>query len=416
MNPVSVEPSSAVRIKNFRLYLYFRLALTFATQMQGVIVGWQLYAITNSVLVLGFIGLAEAVPYLGTSLLGGHVADIVDRRRINLVCSAVFTLCSVALLGVTLLERRVVHAEFWFYAIIFMTGIARGFLGPSLSGLFAQIVPRRFYLSASAWSSNTWQIAAVAGPAAGGLAYGFWGVVPAYLLLIGISCSSFVFMWLIPSHPLDFHVQEESIFQSIAKGIQFVYSNQIILAAMALDLVAVLFGGAIAVLPVFASDVLHTGPEGLGYLRAAPFLGSVVMGMFLALQRPMRHAGESMLLCVAGFGVCMILFALSKNLALSFALLFFSGVFDSVSVVIRATTLQLMMPNDMRGRVSAVNNIFVGTSNELGAFESGVAARLLGLVPSVVIGGAISIVSVVAAGLAAPKLRKLNLQTLSDVE
>jgi len=408
---------SAIRIRDFRLYLAFRFCLTLALQMQGVVVGWQVYEITKSPLSLGLVGLAEAVSYIGTSLFGGHVADIVVRRRILLVCAVIYTACSVSLLAVTIFVSPAwPQLPVVFYFVIFLTGIARGFMAPAIYGIFAQIVPRRLYLNAGAWSANFWYGAAVAGPAFGGLIYGYLGVVAAYVTLIVFLFGSMYSMWLLPPYPLEHKVIEENVFQSIAKGIAFVFSNQIILGALALDLVAVLFGGAVALLPIFASDVLHTGPQGLGWLRAATFLGSISMGLYMARNGPMRRAGLALFVCVAGFGASMIVFALSKSFVLSFAMLFLSGVFDSVSVIVRSTTLQLMMPDHMRGRVAAVNNIFIGTSNELGAFESGLAARLLGLVPSVVIGGCISILSVFVAAFAAPKLRTLDLQALSKSE
>jgi MFS family permease len=413
--PDSVE--SAIAVRDFRYYLGFRFCLTLALQMQGVVVGWQVYEITRSPLSLGLVGLAEAVSYIGTSLFGGHVADIVVRRRILLVCAAMYTACSAAMLGVTMfVPATFAHVAVIFYVIIFLTGVARGFIAPAIYGIFAQVVPRRLYLNAGVWSANFWYAAAVAGPAIGGLSYGYLGVVPAYLTLIGFMLCSIFSMWRIPSYPLEHRVQEENIFQSIAKGVAFVFSSQVILGALSLDLVAVLFGGAVAVLPVFASDVLHTGPEGLGWLRAATFLGSISMGLYMARRAPMRRAGPALLGCVAGFGACMIVFALSRNYALSFVMLFLSGAFDCISVIVRSTTLQLMMPDHMRGRVAAVNNIFIGTSNELGAFESGFAANFLGLVPSVVIGGCISILTVIVAALVAPKLRTLNLQTLLKTE
>ncbi len=413
--PEGIE--SAIRIRDFRFYLAFRFLLTFALQMQGVVVGWQVYEITKSPLSLGLVGLAEAVSYIGTSLFGGHVADVVVRRRILLVCAAIYTACSVSLLAVTLfVPVSWAQLPVVFYFVIFLTGIARGFIAPAIYGVFAQVVPRRLYLNAGAWSANIWYGAAVAGPAIGGLIYGYFGVIVAYVVLICFLFGSIFSMWLLPSYPLEHTVQAENIFQSIAQGITFVFSNQILLGALALDLVAVLFGGAVAMLPVFASDVLHTGPQGLGWLRAATFLGSISMGLYMARSGPMRRAGVALFVSVAGFGASMIVFALSKSFILSFAMLFISGVFDSVSVIIRSTTLQLTMPDHMRGRVAAVNNIFIGTSNELGAFESGLAAKLLGLVPSVVIGGCISIAAVAVAAFAAPKLRTLDLQALSKSE
>ncbi|MBM3289811.1 MAG: MFS transporter [Candidatus Hydrogenedentes bacterium] len=405
---------ASLRLREYRYFLGFRLCLTFATQMQAVIVGWQIYEITKDPLTLGLIGLAEVVPYIGTALFGGYVADHFNRRRIVLLCATLFASSSAALLAITIyVDKALPHVEYLFYAVIFATGIARGFLAPAVSALFGQIVPRELYLNAAAWNSNLWHIAAVAGPAVGGRIYAQFGDVTAYGALIGVSLLAVVLMGLVPKYTTAAIARDESIFQSIATGVSFVVKNQVIFGALFLDMVAVLFGGVVAVLPIFAADVLHTGPSGLGDLRAAPFYGSVLMGVFLALRPPMKRAGWVLLACVAGFGACMIAFALSTDMRLSLALLFIGGAFDSVSVVIRSTILQLMMPDHMRGRVSAVNNIFVGTSNELGAFESGVAARLLGLVPSVIIGGSISIATVLATGALAPKLRRLDLRALS---
>lgn len=405
---------ASLRLREYRHFLTFRLCLTFATQMQAVIVGWQIYEITKDPLTLGLIGLAEVVPYIGTALFGGYVADHFNRRRIVMLCASLFTMSSVALLAITVyVDKSLPHVEYLFYAVIFATGIARGFLAPAVSALFGQIVPRELYLNAAAWNSNLWHIAAVAGPAIGGRVYGQFGVVAAYGSLIAVSAFSLISISMVPSYPTAAKPGAEPIFQAITKGVSFVWKNQTIFGALLLDMIAVLFGGVVAVLPVFAADVLHTGPSGLGDLRAAPFYGSILMGIFLALRPPMKRAGWTLLVCVAGFGACMIGFAFSTKMPLSLALLFISGAFDSVSVVIRSTILQLMMPDDMRGRVSAVNNIFVGTSNELGAFESGVAARLLGLVPSVIVGGAISIATVIATGALAPQLRRLDLRALS---
>lgn len=415
MTDSSENPASSIGVAQFRYYLAFRFLLTFSIQMQAIVVGWQVYNITKDPLSLGLIGLAEAISYIGTALVGGYVADRFDRRRIALVCAGMYNACSLGLLAVTLWAPADRPQTVWlFYGTVFLIGIARGFFAPAISALFAQILPRRLYLNGSAWNTNVWHTAAVAGPAAGGIVYGFFGVVTAYAVLIATSLASILVIARIPDYPFERSQERESIFSSISQGIRFVFANQIILGALGLDLIAVLFGGAVAVLPVFASDVLHTGPEGLGFLRAAPFIGSIAMGLWLARQGPMRRAGWNMIGSVAAFGACMIVFALSKNYVLSFSMLFLSGLFDTVSVVVRATTLQLLMPDHMRGRVSSVNSIFIGTSNELGAFESGVAAKLLGLIPSVVFGGTVSIVATLGVSAAAPRLRQLNIRELVD--
>lgn len=389
----------------------------FSVMMMHTVVSWQLYALTGDPLSLGLIGLAEAIPYLGTSLIGGYVADIVERKRITWIASAIFGMCGLVLFLSTLFPQHFPVAQQWFYyALIFVTGIARGFLAPSVSALFAQVLPRNLYANGAAWNTNIWQSAAVAGPAAGGLILGWFNYQVAYGLVV-LFCSVSIFMlFVMPRYSLPQTDQRENIFQSIRSGIRFVFSNEVILGALSLDLVAVLFAGALAVLPVFVSDILKSGPETLGYLRAAPFLGSVMMGSYLAARRPMKHAGRNLMWSVALYGVCIILFALSRNFYLSFFLLLMSGVFDNVSVVVRATILQLLTPDHMRGRVSAVNNIFVGSSNELGAFESGVAARFLGLVRSVVLGGTIPILAVGITAWKAPRLRNLNLQELQHAK
>ncbi len=409
------EAKSSIALREFRRFLGFRFLLTFSMQMQAVVVSWQVYEFTKDPLSLGLMGLAEALPYIGTALFGGHTADRIDRRRITLVCTGVYLACSVALIGIThYVSRTTPHIEYLFYGVIFITGIARGFIAPAISALFAQVLPRRLYPNGAVWSTNVWHTAAVAGPAAGGLVFGYAGVMAAYWVVIAISIGAFVAIYLLPSYGLPPRTgEDESIFASISQGLRFVFSNQIIVAALGLDLIAVLFGGAVAVLPIFASEVLHTGPEGLGFLRAAPFIGSILMGLWLA--RPgvtLHNAGRDMLFSVAGFGASMIVFAISTNYALSFSMLFLSGVFDTVSVIVRSTILQLLMPDHMRGRVSAVNSIFIGTSNEIGAFESGLAARLMGLVPSVVFGGGVSVLVTIGAAIASPQLRRLNMREL----
>jgi len=415
MSESPIEVKTSIALPEFRRFLGFRFLLTFSMQMQAVVVSWQVYEFTKDPLSLGLMGLAEAVPYICTALFGGHTADRIDRRRITLVCTAVYVVCSFALLGITeFVDGTTPHIEYLFYGVIFITGIARGFIAPAISALFAQVLPRRLYPNGAVWSTNVWHTAAVAGPAAGGLVFGFAGVLAAYWVVIAVSIGALLAIYLLPSYGLPPRSgPDESMFASIGQGLRFVFSNQIIVAALGLDLVAVLFGGAVAVLPIFASEILHTGPEGLGFLRAAPFIGSIVMGLWLA--RPgvsLQNAGRDMLLSVAGFGASMIVFAVSTNYALSFSMLFLSGVFDTISVIVRSTILQLLMPDHMRGRVSAVNSIFIGTSNEIGAFESGLAARLMGLVPSVVFGGGVSVLVTMAAAVASPQLRRLNMRDL----
>lgn len=402
---------AVLRIKDFRMFVLARFMLTFGIQMQSVIVGWQVYKITHDPFSLGLIGLAEAIPFLSIALFAGHVADNMNRRRIILVTVIAYLLGATALLLLSsqfydTTKNNVVIA---IYAVIFSTGFARGFLHPAQSAFMAQIVPRELYPNSSTWNSTIWHIAAVSGPAFGGLIYGFAGVETAYATVIGFVIMSFVFFLRMRNRPLPLREIKEGFLESLSTGIRFVFGNQILLSALALDMFAVLFGGAVAMLPVFAAEVLMTGPQGLGFLRAAPAAGAVVMALILAYRPPLKHAGVNLLTAVTGFGFSIILFAISRNFYFSLAMLALSGMFDNISVIIRSTIIQLYTPDNMRGRVASVNSIFIGSSNEIGSFESGLAARLLGLVPSVIFGGTMTLLIAATTSRFAPKLRKLNL-------
>jgi len=401
-----------MRIKDFRGFLLARFLLNFSIQMQSVIVGWQVYQITGDVLQLGFIGLAEAIPFLGFAIISGYVADRFNRRAIIIITNGIYLLCAILLL-IFAWHFKILYPLFGIfsiYVIIFFTGVARSFFYPAQMAFMAQLVPKKLYPNSSTWNSAVWQISAVTGPAVGGLIYGFASVHAAYLTVVAGVAVALLFYTRVRSRPMPPVKKDESLVQSLSVGVRFVFSNQVILGAMALDMFAVLFGGAVAVLPAFASEVLHIGPEGLGFLRAAPAIGAIIMSVMLAYRPPLRHAGHNLLMGAAGFGVCIILFALSRNFYLSFVLLAFSGLFDNISVVIRSTIMQMLTPDAMRGRVAAVNSIFVGSSNEIGSFESGLAARLMGLITSVVFGGTMTLLIVASTAKLAPKLRNLNLK------
>lgn len=405
---------SSFRIREFLWYLLARFTLIMGAQMQYVIVGWQIYELTEDPLSLGLIGLAEAVPFIGTALIGGHIADIIDRKKIILYSTLFFMAGSVLLLYFTLDMSRAI-TDFGttpIYVVIFMTGIARGFIGPTYFAILPQIVTRELIPNAATWSSTTFHIAAVAGPAAAGLIYGFWGARISYGIVAGLVATSLLFVLLFKKKDVPEKQQDGSLYMNISAGLRFVFKNQILLSALSLDLFAVLFGGATALLPIFADKILNVGPEGLGILRAAPAFGAVVMAGALAYYPPRQNAGRTLLWSVAAFGACMILFAISTNFYLSLFILFLSGAFDNVSVVVRHIILQLATPDEMRGRVAAVNGIFIGSSNEIGAFESGVAAKLMGLIPSVIFGGCMTIGIVGIVAKVASKLRKLNLQSM----
>lgn len=407
----SSDAYASLKIKDFKLFAIARFVLTFSIQMQSVIVGWQIYQLTHSALSLGLVGLAEVLPFFSVTLFAGHIADIVSRKKIILFSGSLYFFCAVALLLVSTKFNFILasHGVFPIYIIIFTTGIARGFMSPAQAAFAAQLVPRELFGNASTWSSLAWQTAEVTGPAAGGLIYGFSGVGLAYFLVVIMSGIGFTFFTLVTSKPLPERKTKESIWVSLSRGFKFVYKEQIILGAITLDMLAVFFGGAVAVLPIFADRVLHTGAKGLGFLRAAPAVGEIIMSVVQAHYPFFKRAGKNLLIFVFGFGLSIICFALSKNFYLSLFLLFLSGVFDSVSVVIRSTIIQVFTPDEMRGRVSSVNGIFVGSSNELGSFESGLAATIIGLVPSVIFGGSMTLLVVLAVRKFAPKLKNLKM-------
>lgn len=413
VSPTSVNAYAALKIPEFRLFVAGRLCLSLALQMQAVVVGWQIYNLTKDPLSLGLIGLAEAIPALVVALYAGHVADNNSRKIIIITCVLVLLACAAALLVYTLPVSRDWQQQFnvWpIYLIIFLTGIARGFNNPAVFSFMPQIVNnKQLYGNAVTWSTTTSQGASMAGPAIGGLIYGFAGVSTAYAVVVGLIFLAALFFALISAKPLPLSTGRLPIKESLLSGLRFVFQNQVILSAMSLDLFAVLFGGAVALLPIFAADILRTGPQGLGFLRAAPAIGSIFMAVFLTHRPVGFNAGKRMLWCVAGFGLCIILFGVSTNFWFSLILLGLSGAFDSISVIIRSTLMQTLTPEHMKGRVSSVNNIFVGSSNEIGAFESGFAARLLGVVPSVVLGGCMTLLVVSVTAWKADKLRRLHL-------
>jgi MFS family permease len=403
------DPYASLRIPNFRWFIVSLLTMNVATQLQAVVVSWQVYALTHDPLSLGLIGLAEALPFIGFALPAGHIADRARRLRIARFALAALLGCSLSLLWFTV-QPGVLHAgRIWpIYLVIFLSGIARSFLQPARTALSAEVVPRHLYPNAVTWRSSTWQLAAVLGPALGGLIYGFGNATAAYVVDVALMAAALVAIARIDHVPKTRAASEESILESLGAGVRFVRSQPVVLGALALDLFSVLFGGATALLPVFADEILHVGPEGLGLLRAAPAAGAVVTSLWLAHRPPLRRAGRTLLVSVALFGVSMIVFGLSRNFVLSLGALAASGMVDTVSVVVRSTLLQVLTPEHLLGRVSSVNAIFIGSSNEIGAFESGVAARLLGTVPSVVLGALVTLAVVAVTAVRVPELRRLK--------
>jgi MFS family permease len=400
---------AALRHREFRWFIVSLFAMVVASQLQAVVVGWQVYRITHDPLSLGLIGLAEAMPFIAVALPAGYLADRRDRRAISVACLFVLACCSAALLAFSLspgLFARVGVGPI--YATIFVSGVARGILQPSRQALSAEIIPRSVYQNAIAWRSSTWQTASVIGPAIGGLLYGFAGPVTSYGVAMVLMLFALGGFLMVRYAPTPRSLESQSMFAELLTGLRFVWSEHAILAALSLDLFSVFLGGAEALLPVFASEILKVGPQGLGLLRAAPAAGAVTMGIFLAHRPPFRRAGRTMLVAVAVFALAIVGFGLSRHYYLSLALLALSGMADNVSVVIRSTLIQLLTPPQMLGRVSAVNSIFIGSSNELGAFESGVAARLFGAVPAVVLGGSAALAVVGLTARLVPRLRTLG--------
>lgn len=399
----------ALRHREFRWYIFSTFTMTLGSQLQAVVVGWQVYTITHDPLSLGLIGLAEALPFIAVALPAGYVADRFDRRWVSVFALLVLALCSVSLLVFSAGTGLLAQYGVWpIYAVIFTSGIARSVLQPARQALGAELVPRSELENAIAWRSSTWQTAAVAGPAIGGLLYGFSGAVASYGVDVALMVLGLLGMVVMQYRPGERTIGRTSMVVDLLSGLKFVWSQPVILGALSLDLFSVFLGGAEALLPVFASEILHVGPQGLGILRAAPAVGAVVMGVFLAHRPPIERAGRTLLVAVATFALAIIGFGLSTSFSLSLLLLGVSGMADNISVVIRSTLLQLLTPSHMLGRVSAVNSVFIGSSNELGAFESGVAARMVGTVPAVLAGGVAALIVVGLAARLVPALRRLE--------
>lgn len=399
------DPYSALKHPEFRWFMLSGFLLSLAMQMQSTILGWQVYGITGTAWSLGIVGLAEAAPFLALTLLGGQVADHRDRRAISLASVALLAGGAAVLLGLNL--HRLPSAAWPFYGVQALAGLARAFYRPASSALATELVPREDYANAAAWRTTQFQVAMVAGPALGGLVYGFASPRAAYGLEAALLVSGGAFLAFVKPRPreADAGAPRPAFFD----GVRFVWREKAILGAMTLDLFAVLFGGAPALLPIFAGPgFLDVGAQGLGLLRAAPAIGSVITSLALAHLPPLKRAGKVLLWNVGLFGACWIVFALSRNFWLSFLLLGLSGATDDVSVVVRSTLVQTLTPPAMMGRVQAVNGFFIGSSNEVGAFESGLAAGLLGVVPSVVVGGCLTLAVVIATAWGVPALRNLR--------
>lgn len=406
------SPFASVRIKEFRYYIIQRFFFIMGVRMVGTLVLWKMYLLTDDPLLIAMVGLSEAIPAISLALYSGHVVDKSDKRSLLLLTILLYLLCVVGLLFIT--RPGIEHdlgkkfVQYGIYLIIFCTGIIRSFSGPSASSILAQLVPKNVLPNAVTWSSTTWLSASVLGHGSAGLLVAYagytfsFGIIAVYLAIAAFS------IWLIKPKP-HVHVNtEQKTWESVKEGLRYVLATKELLGAFTLDMLAVLFGGVTAIIPFFAGKILHVGSIGFGWLNAASDVGSMIVILTLTFFPLRRKQGLILLYVVAGYGLCIITFGLSKIYWLSFVALLVSGAMDGISVVIRGTILQLKTPDHMRGRVSSVNSMFINSSNEIGSVESGVAAKLMGIVPSVIFGGSMTLLVVLAMWFKAPKLRKFE--------
>ena len=379
---------------------------TLAGRALIVVIGFQIYQLTRSPWSLGWLGLIEALPVISLVLVGGYVADHFNRRKILLLTRGALAACTLVLALLSLQGEATPLVGL--YTVIFLGGVARGFADPAGTAFEAQVVPKHLTVNAASWISSAWIGCSIAGPAAIGFIYAGGGAVWSYICIFIFFLIAWISLFLIGPKPQPPLTRKEPMLKSISLGWRFVFENQPLVGAMALDLLAVLFGGAVALLPIFATDILHVGAQGLGLLNAAPAAGALAVMLYSTRHPPIHHAGRNLLVTVAGFGVSIIVFGLSKNFWLSMAALAASGIFDGVSMVIRRSMVRLLSPDEMRGRISAVSWIFICASNELGAFESGMVAGLIGTVPCVLAGGGVTLLVVAVTAFLAPKLRRLK--------
>jgi len=408
------DPYAALRYPEFRNLVLGSFLLTLALLAQEVAIGYELYRITRNPLSLGMIGLVEAVPFISLSLFGGHIADKYSKRKILLWSVGGIAVSSIVLQIVARQQEYISQAALLIviYLTIFIIGLCRAFLSPTSNSLRAILVPIPLYENASAWGSSAWQVGAIIGPMTAGFLYAWSGFANTLFATVIMVAASFFLFMQIGETPVQTTNEQTEIIASIKQGIKFVFKTKIILYSISLDLFSVMFGGVMAILPIYAEDILHVGAQGLGILRAAPSLGAVIMLLLLTRFSPMQHAWKNLLFAVSGFGISILIFAVSPWMMLSVAMLFISGAFDSISVVIRATILQVMTPDEMRGRVMAVNGIFLASSNELGAFESGLAAKLMGTVPSAVFGGVMTMMIVTWVYFRTGDLKNIKIKRL----
>ncbi|MFM1794971.1 MAG: hypothetical protein RL642_1356 [Bacteroidota bacterium] len=403
---------AALRYREFRMYIVARFFFIMVLTMQATLISWEVFAITKDPFSIGLIGLVEFVPAVIMAIYSGYIIDKSDKKKLlhyslagNLVLTILFALITSEQALNFFSKSTVLVAV---YMIAFLTGVARAFSGPTSFALVSMLVPKQKLPNATSWHSSSWQIAAVSGPAIGGLLYGEKGITFAFIIMIIMLSFAVGVLFFIQPKPPVVVISKEPMLKSIQQGFRFVWQSKEILGVLSLDLFAVFFGGATALLPYFSDQILQTGPEGLGILRSAPGIGAILVMLVINFIPMKKQQGKIMLYCVAGFGMMMIIFGLSTIFWLSFAALLISGILDGISVIVRSTVLQLKTPDHMKGRVSSLNSIFIISSNELGAFESGFAARLMGVVPAVVFGGAMTVGVVVFNWIKNPTIKRLS--------
>jgi MFS family permease len=401
-----------LRLPEFRGYIIARFFFILVLNMQATLISWKVYELTHDPFSIGLIGLVEFVPAFVMAFYAGHVIDKKDKRTLlilSVAANLLLTISFALITGKSALQFFSTSSILTgIYVIAFCTGIARAFSGPTSFALVSELVPRDKLPSAITWHSGSWQVSAVTGPALAGLLYAKLEMPITFSLMIAAMIVSLLATFFIGPKPAVAVHREETILQSIREGFRFVWKTREVLGALSLDLFAVFFGGATALLPYFSEEILKRGPEGLGLLRSAPSLGAITLLLWVSIRPLQTSQGRSMLLSVAGFGICTIIFGLSRNFWLSMAALYLGGILDGISILVRSTILQMKTPDEMRGRVASLNSIFIMSSNELGAFESGFTARLMGVVPAVVFGGGMTILVAITTWWKAPTLRKMQ--------
>ena len=406
------DPFEAMRIAEFRHLMFGRFLFIMGLRMMGTLVGWWIYELTNEPFAIGLIGLSEVIPAVSLSLYAGHIIDISEKRKLLLTGVALYFTCALFLFLLSTSFTASQISKHWIvfsiYIAIFFTGVFRSFTGPTFGTILSAIVPKKTIQNATTWGQGIWLGASVTGHAIVGFLIALIGNTGSLAIICTLVFAGYLFMYQLKPKPSLNEPGEKKTLESVKEGLRYVYQTKELLGALTLDLFAVLFGGAVAMIPVFAKDILNVGPIGFGWLNAASDIGSVIVIILLTAFPLKKAQGKKLLISVAIFGICIIVFALSRSFWLTFIVLLISGIVDGISVVIRGTILQLKTPDNMRGRVMSVNSMFINSSNEFGQFESGVAAKMMGVVPSVVFGGCMTLLVVVITWFKAPTLKEME--------